>query len=149
MVVCYKKDIRKEGETMRGKITKMNAFKSGLGFFIGIDNGRSDYLCNGNPNVKVGDEVEYDTGEPTKDGKPTITSIRRNTIEAFIDADKPRSAKIEYRAHDYPQWQQEKDEKRQKLRLECVRIAATCLQFGGDEARLFKLADKIEEYIRR
>lgn len=134
---------------MIGKITKLKAWASGKGFFIGIDNGKSDYLCNGNPSVKLGDEVDYDTGEPTKDGKPTIKTIRPNAIEAFVDEDKPRSAIIPYRKHDYPQWQQEKDEKRMKLKFECLKIAATCLQASGDEIKLFKLADKIDEYVRR
>lgn len=128
-----------------GKITKKNIWNDGKGCFIGIDNGKSDYLCRFVPKENIGDLVDAKEGEPSRDGKPTIISIKA-IKEEVADEDKPLSKKIPYRSHNYPQWQQEKDEKRQKLRLECVRIAATMVKWEND---LFKLADKIEEYVRR
>ena len=60
---------------MRGKITKMKIWKSNKGCFIGIDNGEADYLYNKLPKIRIGDEVEYDTGKPTEDGKPTLSKL--------------------------------------------------------------------------
>lgn len=132
---------------MRGKITKLRAYTSGKGYFIGIDG--KDYMFYGNPGVKVGEQAEYEEGKSAADGKPTIKTIRPTAIEAFVDEDKPRSQTL-FRAHDQPQWQQEKDRDRAKFRLDCVRIAASLYSNdGGTPAEvIIKMAEKFEKYAR-
>lgn len=134
---------------MKGKITKIKIWASNLGCFIGIDNGGRDYLYNHVYRGSVGDFVEYDTGTPTDDGKPTLSKLVliEPTVEAYVDEDKPRSAQV-YRQHDQPQWQQEKDKERAKFRLDCVRIAAQVFEGAQKKAGLFELADDVENYAR-
>ena len=85
---------------MKGTVTKLNAYKNGNGYFIGIDHKEIDCMFYGflDPDIMVGDRVEYELGKPKND-HPTIKSIKPSAVEAFIDEDKPRSAPI-LRAHD-------------------------------------------------
>jgi len=130
------------GVKMNGKITKLRVWKSNKGCFIGIDNGENDYLYNKVPKLAVGDMVEYDTGKPTDDGKPTISKLVPigGTIEAFVDEGKPRSDTIPYRAHD---WKDDVDVRRMKLRVDCLRLAVDAGATDPvEKARLY------EKYVR-
>ena len=129
---------------MIGKITKLNAYKSGKGYFIGI-NGK-DHMFYGKPDVQVGDEVEYEMGKPSADGKPTIKTIKPTPIEAYID--KP------YRAHDQPQRQVKKDQKRmeneQNVRLKCLASACDFAGHGSETTMedVLNMAVKFERYVK-
>lgn len=126
---------------MKGKITKIKAWTLGKGCFVGIDNGESDYLYNRLlPNVEIGDIVEYEVGKPTKDGKPTLTSVVLvgTTVEAFVDEDKVRSATLPAK------WQDDVDTRRAKLRLDCLRLAID----GGATLTAIEKAREYEKYVR-
>ncbi len=73
---------------MRGKITKKFPYKSGKGFVIGIDG--TDYMFFGFTDVKMGEQVEFETGKPMNDGKQTIKEIRPTAIESFVDSAPPK-----------------------------------------------------------
>jgi hypothetical protein len=88
----------------KGTITKLTQYKPGKGAFIGIDNAKPDFMFFGAINFKEGDSVLYEEGRPSKDGKPTIKSISKDTIEAFEarDEDRAKPTQIPYRNHDAP-----------------------------------------------
>ena len=128
---------------MKGTITKMRVWKSNKGCFIGIDNGEKDYMYNKVPKISVGDVVEYDTGKPTDDGKPTISKLVLigGPVEAFVDEDKPQSNTIPpYRTHD---WKDDVDVRRMKLRVDCLRLAVDA---GATEP--VEKARQFEKYVR-
>ena len=56
-----------------GTVTKLANWKNNLGFFIGIDG--TDYMYLGDPKIKTGDRIDYELGDPARDGKPTIRSV--------------------------------------------------------------------------
>ena len=58
---------------MLGKITKLTKYKSGKGYFIGIDG--KEYMFYGEPNVEVDDFVNFERGKDAPDGKPTIKTL--------------------------------------------------------------------------
>jgi len=118
----------------KGKVTKLNNYKSGKGCFIQIDGKQPDFAHFGHPDIKVGDTVVFETGKPMDDGSPTIKTIHADAIEAFVDEDKARSAPI-LRAHDAPKldsreayWaaKEKKDAEREPIitRLSCISSAA-------------------------
>jgi hypothetical protein len=80
-----------------GKVTKLNAYKNGSGFFIGIENQEKDFMFFGNPHIQIGKQVEYEVGKPTDKGQPTLKSIRPTAIEGFVD--KAESAGVREIAH--------------------------------------------------
>ena len=84
---------------VRGVISKINQYKSGKGAFIQIDGRKPDYMFFGFTDCREGETVTYEEGKPTRDGKPTIKTIRADSIEAHIDEDKVRSSPV-FRAHD-------------------------------------------------
>ena len=142
LLPIYQREQLVEVDALKGKITKMKAWKSKLGFFVGIDSGEKDYLLNKTTDLQVGDEVEYEVGKPTDDGKPTLKSIAPLPVEMVIDEDKPRSAPIApYRAHD---WKDEADTRRAKVRLECLKLAIE----GGATLTAVEKAREYEKYVR-
>lgn len=113
---------------MKGKIDKMNAWKSGKGFFIGIAG--TDYMFYGSPTVSLGDVVEFELGKPTEDGKQKIKKIAlaADGIEAFID----KAETPVFRAHDAPRidareeyW---KAKEKRDLEKEPIHIRLSCLE---------------------
>ena len=134
---------------MKGTITKLRVWKSNKGCFVGIDNGEKDYMYNKVPKIAVGDVVEYDTGKPTDDGKPTISKLVLigGPVEAFVDEDKPRSDTIPpYRAHD---WKDDVDVRRMKLRVDCLRLAVDANSNDVVPAELLiEASKKFEKYVR-
>jgi hypothetical protein len=82
----------------------LTAYKSGTGFFIGIDDQKPDYAHFGAVNCKIGEMVVFERGKDMADGKPTIKSISKDTIEAFEarDEDRAKPTQIPYRNHDAP-----------------------------------------------
>jgi hypothetical protein len=85
--------------------------------------------------AKVGDDVEYEVGKPTDDGKPTIkrlvVKLQCGPVEAFVDDEKPV-----FRAHDF---RDDIDLRRMKLRLDCLRLAV-------DSGATIGIIDKAKEY---
>ena len=115
----------------------MTAYKSGKGYFVGIDNGASDYMFFGSTNLKIGETAIYEEGKPSRDGRPTIKTMRSDAIEAFEarDEDRAKPTQIPYRAHDAPKldsreayWaaKEKKDAEREPIitRLSCISSAA-------------------------
>jgi hypothetical protein len=135
---------------MKGIITKLNAWKSGKGFFVGIDG--IDYLCNGNPKIAIGDTVDYDTGTPTKDGKPTIKKIYPNAIEAFVD--EPKKETQVFRNHDsreeYWKAKEKRDLEREPIhiRLECLKAAVEAGSADVPSDKIVELARRFEKYAK-
>ena len=122
---------------MIGKITKINNYKNGTGCFIGIDKQPKDFMYFGSPNVKIGDEVEYEIGKPTSTGNPTIKTIKRHVVESFVDIQKPDS-KIAT-----------KDEI--ITRLACIKAASQFIIIDGNACKtddVIKLAKRFEDYAR-
>ena len=70
---------------MKGTLTKKKEYPSKTGFFLGIDNKKPDFMFFGKVEIKEGEKVEYEVGEPMPDGKPTIKTIHPERIESFID----------------------------------------------------------------
>ena len=142
---------------MHGKITKLNAWTSGKGAFIQIDGKTPDYVFYGKPIAKIGDSVEFEDGKPTKDGKPVmqrlVVKLLCGPIEAFVDEDKPRSAPIDYRAHDF-QAQGDAVKRAENVRLEC--LACACDVYSGAQEtttistaeRILALAEKFEKFAK-
>ena len=83
---------------MIGIVTKLNAYKSGKGYFIGIDG--QEYMYFGEPSLSIGALVEFEEGKPSKDGKKTIKGIHL-VKQIALDEDKPFKPPL-YRAHDTP-----------------------------------------------
>ena len=137
---------------MKGKIQKINQYKSGKGCFIGI--GGTDYMFFGNPDAKVGDEVEYELGKINSMGKPTIKSIHSCAIEAFIDEDKPRSAPIPKKDERENYWagkeQREIAKEPQETRIKCLTIAGMVFEGAqkGHDEEVIALARKFEKYAK-
>lgn len=141
---------------MIGTVTKLNAYKSGKGFFVGIDG--KDYMFFGNPGVKIGDKVRYESGF-TKDGKLSLKSIRADGPEAFID-DKPK----EFRAHDAPKdsreeyWRnkEKRDIEREPIitRLSCISSACALMVGRNFEENILvstpiiEIAKRFEKYAK-
>jgi hypothetical protein len=142
---------------MKGKITKLNAWKSGKGFFVGIDG--NDHMFYGSTKVKVGEEVEYELGKPTNDGTPKIAKLYSTSLEAFVDEDKPNSATVApYRAHDQAQgtredyWKakEQRDKEREPimLRTSCLVSASNVFSGAQKEEGIIELAKRFEKYIK-
>jgi hypothetical protein len=146
----------------KGIITKITPYKSGKGYFIGIEGQPKDFMFFGKINLYVGDSVVYEEGRPSKDGRPTIKTIRADTIEAYVDEDKSRSAPIqkEFRTHDAPKadarenyWaNKEKSDAEQKpiiTRLSCISSACQLLQGEENETEIvIAVAKKLERYAK-
>jgi len=137
---------------MKGKITKMNAYKSGQGFFIGING--TDYMFFGSAQAKIGDEVQFEEGKPSKDGTPTIKSIKPSGLEEFVDEDKPRSQQV-FRAHDQKDSREEYWKAKEKRDLEQLpaNIRSACLasasEIGRQDAeQVVLIAKRFEKYVR-
>ena len=141
----------------KGKVTKLNNYKSGKGCFIQIDGKQPDFAHFGHPDIKVGDTVVFVTGKPMDDGRPTIKTIHADAIEAFVDEDKARSAPI-LRAHDAPKTDA-KDEYwlnrgKQDLikdatitRLSCISSACAVYEGAqGSDDKILALAAKFEAF---
>jgi hypothetical protein len=146
----------------KGKITKITPYKSGKGYFIGIEGQPNDFMFFGSLNLYVGDSVVYEEGRPSKDGRPTIKIIRADTIEAYVDEDKSRSAPIqkEFRTHDAPKADAREDywknkeiaEAAQKpiiTRLSCLSSAAQVYSGAqGQDEKVLALAAKFEAFAK-
>jgi len=144
---------------MKGKITKLKPYKSGKGFFIGIDYKQNDYMFFGDPGIRLGETVIYEEGKASPEGNPTLKSIRSEPIEAFIDEDKPRSAPI-YRAHDTPKadaretyWQNREKHDLLKdatiTRLSCISSACDFYsQQAVTHEDILGLAAKLEKFAK-
>jgi hypothetical protein len=146
----------------KGIITKITPYKSGKGYFIGIEGQPKDFMFFGKINLYVGDSVVYEEGRPSKDGRPTIKTIRADTIEAYVDEDKSRSAPIqkEFRTHDAPKldsreayWAaKEKSDAEQKpiiTRLSCISSAAQVYSGAqGQDEKVLALAAKFEQFAK-
>jgi hypothetical protein len=74
---------------MNGVVDKVNAWKSGNGFFFEV--GGDTFVGKGTPEIAVGDKITFDKSSAFgKDGKKffakNIQRTEQGTIEAFIDA---------------------------------------------------------------
>jgi hypothetical protein len=152
-----------------GTITKINAYKTNTGYFIGINNEPIDYMFFGalGKEIGIGTKVIFDEGKPKGD-RPTIKSIKKDSVEAFIDEDKPRSAPL-LRAYDqgghssankdsresYWHAKELRDIEREPIitRLSCLSSAATIIAAAhetvsksGVEASTIDMAKKFEAY---
>ena len=146
---------------MKGKVTKLNLWKSGKGCFIQIDGTKPDFLFYGKTDVKVGEAVNYEIGKDAPDGKPTLKSIRADGIEAFEarDEDRAKPTQIPYRAHDAPKldsreayWaaKEKRDAEREPIitRLSCISSACVLLHDTGREDDALALAAKFEAFAK-
>ena len=144
----------------KGRITKLNNYKSGKGCFIQIDGKQPDFAHFGHPDIKVGDIVVFETGKPMDDGRPTIKTIHADAIEAFEarDEDRVKPNPIPYRAHDAPKTDA-KDEYwlnrgKQDLikdatitRLSCISSACAVYEGAqGSDDKILALAAKFEAF---
>lgn len=144
----------------KGKITKLKAYTSGKGYFIGINNAPNDFMFFGSlgPEIKIGSEIEYEEGKPTKD-HPTIKTLKHAPIEAFIDEDKPRSAPV-FRQHDAPKtdnreayWagKEKRDLEREPVitRLSCLSSASMVYEGAqGSDEKIIALAARFERFAK-
>ena len=150
---------------MKGRITKFRVWKSNKGCFVGIDNGEADYLYNKIPKVSIGDTVEYDTGKPTDDGKPTISKlvVVGGPVEAFAQPANMTKPMPPYRAHDAPKadaretyWQNREKHDLAKdatiTRLSCIssacELAAKQTSLIPTEELVIKFAKRFEKYAK-
>ena len=74
---------------MNGVVDKVNAWKSGNGFFFEV--GGDTFVGKGTPEIAVGDKITFDKSSAFgKDGKKffakNIQRTEQGTIEAFVDA---------------------------------------------------------------
>jgi hypothetical protein len=151
---------------VKGKITKLNAWKTGKGSLIGIDG--NEYIILAGTSCKVGDVVEYEIGNKFVYGKqvlskllPPLEAFMDNHPEMAINPDNPRSAPL-LRAHDTPQasankdsreayWQakEKRDIEREPIitRLSCISSAAQVYSGAqGQDEKILELARKFEAY---
>ena len=144
---------------MKGKVTKINLWKSGKGCFIQIDGTKPDFLFYGKTDVKVGEAVNYEIGKDAPDGKPTLKSIRADGIEAFEARDEDRAKPTQiYRAHDAPKadareeyWKlkEKRDAEREPsiTRLSCISSACAVYEGAqGSDDKILALAAKFEAF---
>jgi hypothetical protein len=138
---------------MEGIITKLNAYKSGKGYFVGLDG--TDYMFFGATTARIGDKVHFELGKPSKDGTPTIRKIVADGLEAFIDAPAPV-----FRSHDAPKmdareeyWKAKEkrdlDNKPTEIRLAC--LAAACVFYSQQtvmHADVIGLCKRLETYAK-
>jgi hypothetical protein len=134
---------------MKGTVVKINPYKSGTGCFIGLKGEQKDFMHFGNPNIKLGDEVEYLPGKPTKDGNPTIREIRRYTVEEFVDEDKPRSASIQDEIVRADKLKPTPSKDEIITRLACLK-AASEVYSGGQTipSAIIRMAKEFEKYAK-
>ena len=162
---------KREGRTkevfeVKGKVTKVNMWKSGKGAFIQIDGAKPDYVFYGTPLAKIGDEVEFEEGAPTKDGKPVIkklvVKLLCGPVEAFEaparDEDRTKPTPV-LRAHDAPKadareqyWINKEKHDLVKdaviTRLSCISSACVLLHDTGREDDALALAAKFEKFAK-
>jgi hypothetical protein len=129
-----------------GKVTKLNAWKNRLGYFVGI--GETDYMYYGQPDVKINDEVEFVTGEPAKDGKPTLMTLHRIPIETEpIAPSKEAKQYVEEVKAKY----QPTDKDATITRLACIKAACELLQGSPSQDRaadVIEIARRLEKYAK-
>jgi hypothetical protein len=134
---------------MKGKITKLQAYPSGKGYFIGIDNKTPDFMFRGNPNVKIGEFVEFETGAPFN-GKPTIKTMRLDSIEAYEaparDEDRAKATPV-FRAHEAPKDSREeywKAKEKRDLEAKPIEIRLSCI---ASAVLLYKASETPAEIV--
>jgi hypothetical protein len=123
-----------------GKITKMNAWKNGRGYFVGIDG--SDFMYFGKPDVALGDVVEYEVGQPSKNGTPTLKTAHSKEIEAEpIAPSKEAKQYVEEVKAKY----QPTDKDATITRLACLKAAS---ELGKTAEETIEIAKKYEKWAR-
>lgn len=147
---------------MKGTLTKLTPYKSGKGYLIGIDSKTPDYMFFGGlgEEIKEGAFVDFITGRPSKDGKPTIKSLKLDAIEAFVTRDEDSPIKTVFRAHDAPKvdsreeyWKgkEKRDLEREPIitRLSCISSAAQVYSGAqGQDVKILELAAKMEKFAK-
>jgi hypothetical protein len=141
----------------KGKITKLNAWKSGKGSFIGIDG--KEYVILTGTDAKIGDAVEFEIGTKFFSGKAVISKLLL-PLEAYVqparDEDRAKATPV-FRAHEAPKdsreayWQAKEkrdlEAKPIEIRLSC--IASACV-FYSQQAVMHEdvlgFAKKLEAY---
>lgn len=144
---------------MKGRITKMNAYKDKTGYFIGIDNAPIDHAFFGSlgREITVGAQVIYEEGQKKLGNHPTLKYIKLDAGEAYIDEDKPRSAPI-LRAHDVQKmaardeyWtnKERRDLEREPIitRLSCISSAVEMNSNATTEG-VIEAAKRFERYAK-
>jgi len=130
---------------MKGKISKINPWKTGKGSFVKIDG--TEYIILSQTDAKVGDEVNYEIGDKEMYGKKILAHLLPCALEAYIDSPK------EFRAHDVPKtdaretyWQRKEIREIERdgviTMLSCMSSAA-CVYEGtqSHETEILKLAE--------
>jgi hypothetical protein len=137
---------------MEGIITKLNAYKSGKGYFVGLDG--TDYMYFGATTARIGDKVHFELGKPSKDGTPTIRKIVADGLEAFIDAPAPV-----FRSHDAPKldareeyWKakEKRDVEKEPIHIRLACLAAACAFVKGASVGedIILVAKRFEKYAK-
>jgi hypothetical protein len=142
-----------------GKITKLNAWKSGKGSFIGIDG--KEFVILAATDAKIGDMVEYEIGTKFFSGKSVLSKLLL-PLESYVqpptrDEDNVRSpVLVPFRSHyvpkpdageNYSQAQGDAVKRAENVRLECL-ACATQVYSGaqGADEKILELAAKFEAY---
>lgn len=128
-------------EMTKGIVKKLNAYKSGKGYFIGLEGQTEDYMFFGSlgKEIQIGTPIVFDIGRPSKDNRPTIKSIQSDTIEAFEarDEDRAKATPI-LRAHDNPKDSREAywlNREKHDLEKDATITRLSCLSSAVDDCK--------------
>lgn len=133
---------------MNGVVDKVNAWKSGNGFFFEV--GGDTFVGKGTPKIAVGDSITFDKSTAFgKDGKKffakNIQRAEQGTIEAFVDASVQKPI---YQNRDRSQVIQRLAIMKMAVRLVCAMIQAGKMPESKDAVVLVKeMADELERVI--
>ena len=144
----------------KGRITKLAAWKSGKGFFVGIDN--KEYVILAATDAKVGDVVDYELANKYVYGKQVISKLLL-PLEAYEaparDEDRAKTTPV-FRAHDTSKldsreqyWANKEKHDLAKepihIRLECISSAAQVYSGAqGQDEKILELAAKFEKFAK-
>lgn len=136
---------------MHGTIKQIGVWSSGNGFFFKIREDARSFYSYGQPNFKMGDQVNFEPNESKAKFKASTLvkflaihkeSDSSDTIGEFMDEDSVRSAPIqkEFRAHEA-----RTDRDATITRLACLKAAATTLQ-GAPYEQVIILAERFVKW---